>query len=238
MSAKPTSASMNSLNINFMKRRLMIPGVPPLNGYVGKSLPVNGSLPCTPELELDSETDISQGHTGNAALDNNTRELIGSFLRDFTGLSRQRWRQSKPVSTMIRVVENDLSKHRYTYNGMIKKLAMDNKSDDMGFVSTVAKSLFSDRTTNWGQIVSLVAFGAVVCQDLKERNREHCVELVSQKISTYLLTNQWDWLAKNNSWDGFVEFFKEADPEATVRKTLMAFIGAAGIGASLAFLIR
>ncbi|KAK5609849.1 hypothetical protein CRENBAI_016580 [Crenichthys baileyi] len=240
----PRSSSMNSINVNFMKHRPMILGVTPSNGYVGKSLQENGngadhgSLPCTPELELESETVVSQGHAGNAALDNNTRELIDSFLRDFTGLSEQRWRQNKPLSTMIRVVENVLSKHRYNYNGMIKKLDLDNKSDDMGFVSTVAKSLFSDGTTNWGRIVSLVAFGAVVCQDLKERNREHCVELVSQEISSYLLTYQRDWLAKNNSWDGFVEFFKESDPEATVKKTLMAFVGAAGIGATLAFLIR
>ncbi|MEQ2272582.1 hypothetical protein XENORESO_001159 [Xenotaenia resolanae] len=237
-------SSVTSPNVNFMKHRPTILGVTPSNGFVGKSLPESGygaddgSLPCTPELELVGETDVSQGHAGNAALDNNTRELIGSFLRDFTGLSKQRWRQNKPLSTMIRVVENVLSKHKYNYNGMIKKLDLDNKSDDMGFVSAVARSLFSDGTTNWGRIVSLVAFGAVVCQNLKERNREHCVDLVSQEISTYLLTNQRDWLAKNNSWDGFVEFFKEADPEATVKKTLMAFVGAAGIGATLAFLIR
>lgn len=38
--------------------------------------------------------------------------------------------------------------------------------------------------------------------------------------------------------DGFVEFFQVADPESTVRNTLMAFAGVAGIGATLALLIR
>lgn len=38
--------------------------------------------------------------------------------------------------------------------------------------------------------------------------------------------------------DGFVEFFRVADPESTVRNTLMAFAGFAGIGATLALLIR
>lgn len=38
--------------------------------------------------------------------------------------------------------------------------------------------------------------------------------------------------------DGFVEFFQVADPEATVRNVLMAVAGVAGIGATLALLIR
>lgn len=38
--------------------------------------------------------------------------------------------------------------------------------------------------------------------------------------------------------DGFVEFFREADPESSVRNTLMTVVGVAGIGATLAMLIR
>ncbi|XP_008429101.1 induced myeloid leukemia cell differentiation protein Mcl-1b [Poecilia reticulata] len=213
------------------------------NGYVAKSLPESsddsdeGSLPCTP-AQQDGETDASAVRASNQVLDNDTTELISSFLRNFTGLSKCRWSQNKALSTMKRVVEDVLSKHRYAYNGMLSKLALDNQPDNMGFVTEVAESLFSDGTTNWGRIVSLVAFGAVVCQHLKERGREHCVDLVSQEISTYLLAKQRDWLAKNNSWEGFVEFFRVSDPESTVRNTLMAFVGVAGIGATLAFLIR
>ncbi|KAM4735718.1 induced myeloid leukemia cell differentiation protein Mcl-1b [Anableps anableps] len=229
--------------VNFVKRPTNL-GVTTSNGYAGKSLSESnddadpGSLPCTPELHSDSETDVSDGHAANQVLDNDTKDLISSFLRDFTGLSKSRWHQNKALSTMKRVVENVLSKHRYAYHGMINRLDLDTKPDDMTFLSSVATHLFSDGITNWGRIASLVSFGAVVCQRLKESHREHCVELVSQEISTYLLTNQRDWLAKNNSWDGFVEFFREADPESTVRNTLMAVVGVAGIGATLAFLIR
>lgn len=38
--------------------------------------------------------------------------------------------------------------------------------------------------------------------------------------------------------DGFVEFFQVPDPESTVRNVLMAVAGVAGIGATLALLIR
>lgn len=219
-------------------------GVSSMNGFVAKNLLQDNdsledsSLPCTPELQSDSETDISSCPAGDEVLENDTRQLIGRFLKDFTGLSNPRWNESKALATMKRVVEDVLDKHRYAYNGMINKLSLDDRGDDVSFVGAVAKSLFADRTTNWGRITSLVAFGAVVCQYLKERGRENCVDLVSQEISTYLLSDQRDWLVKNNSWDGFVEFFRVADPELTVRNTLMAFAGFAGIGATLALLIR
>ncbi|KAM9309597.1 induced myeloid leukemia cell differentiation protein Mcl-1b [Pholidichthys leucotaenia] len=197
-----------------------------------------GSLPCTPELQCDSEAEVSGYSTASEALENETKRLLHRFLLDFTGISKSRRNEEKAISTMKRVISDVLQKHRYAYNGMINKLSLDNRGDDMSFVSEVARSLFADQTTNWGRIASLVAFGAAVCQYLKEKGRENCVELVSQEISTYLLSEQRDWLLKNNSWDGFVEFFRVEDPESTVRKTLMAFAGLAGIGASLALIMR
>ncbi|XP_053182269.1 induced myeloid leukemia cell differentiation protein Mcl-1b [Scomber japonicus] len=216
------------------------------NGYATKTTTLregssdieDGSLPCSPELQSDSDPDVSGCPAEDEALEIDTRQLIKHFLRDYTGLSKPRWSESKPLSTMKRVVEDVLEKHRYAYNGMINKLSLDDRDDDMRFVSAVATSLFADRTTNWGRVASLVAFGAVVCQYLKEKGRENCVELVAEEISMYLLTDQRDWLIKNNAWDGFVEFFRVADPESTVRNTLMAFAGFAGIGATLALLIR
>ncbi|CAK6967798.1 induced myeloid leukemia cell differentiation protein Mcl-1b [Scomber scombrus] len=150
----------------------------------GSSDMEDGSLPCSPELLSDSEPDVSGCPAEEEALENDTRQLIKHFLRDFTGLSKPRWSESKPLSTMKRVVEDVLEKHRYAYKGMINKLSLDDRDDDMRFVSSK------------------------------------------------------DWLIKNNAWDGFVEFFRVADPESTVRNTLMAFAGFAGIGATLALLIR
>ncbi|XP_059195688.1 induced myeloid leukemia cell differentiation protein Mcl-1b isoform X2 [Centropristis striata] len=214
------------------------------NGFAAKTLRENsddlddGSLPCTPELQSDSEIDVSSCPAGDEVLESDTRQLISRFLRDFTGLSKPKWNESRALSTMKRVVEDVLEKHRYAYNGMINKLSLDDRPDDASFVSAVAKSLFADGTTNWGRVASLLAFGAVVCQYLKEKDRQNCVELVGKEITTYLLTDQRDWLVQNNGWAGFVEFFRVADPESTVRNTLMAFAGFAGIGATLALLIR
>lgn len=86
---------------------------------------------------------------------------------------------------------------------MINKLSLDTRRDDVSFVGSVAESLFSDGSTNWGRVASLVAFGAVVSQHMKEKGQRECVELVAQEISTYLLTKQRDWLIKNNAWVSF-----------------------------------
>lgn len=216
--------------------------VHPKNGYVTKNLREaldddevdNGSLPCSP----GSDSDAIGSAAGVEVLDHDTRLLISCTLRDHCGLSKSRWNESKALVTMKRVVDGVLDKHRYAYNGMINKLSLEDRNDDASFVSAVATSLFADGTTNWGRVASLVAFGAAVCQHLKEKGRENCVELVAQEISTYLLCEQRDWLVKNNAWDGFVEFFRVTDPESMVRNTLMAFAGFAGIGATLALLIR
>lgn len=196
----------------------------------------DGSLPCTPEMETDSDSDVS--HSGDEALEADTRQLMSQAMIHFTGRSVSRRTEHKALQTMIRVVNDVLDKHRYAYNGMVKKLSLDNRGDDVRFVGSVAKSLFGDGTTNWGRIASLVAFGAVVCQHLKDTGRENCVESVGEELSKYLLTEQREWLVKNNSWEGFVQFFRVVDPESTVRNTLMAVAGFAGIGATLALLIR
>uniref|UniRef100_A0A4W5LQS1 MCL1 apoptosis regulator, BCL2 family member b n=1 Tax=Hucho hucho TaxID=62062 RepID=A0A4W5LQS1_9TELE len=196
------------------------------------------SLPCTPEMASECGPELSNCPSADEVLEHDTRQVIEDLLGDYTGLSQPRWKESKALTTMKRVVKDVIAKHRYAYNGMIAKLDLDDRCDDMSFIKSVAKTLFSDGTTNWGRIASLVAFGAVVSQQLKERSRGHCIGLVGQEIATYLLSDQRDWLVKNNAWNGFVDFFHVQDPESSVRNTLLAFAGFAGIGATLAMLIR
>ncbi|KAJ3597412.1 hypothetical protein NHX12_000939 [Muraenolepis orangiensis] len=188
------------------------------------------SLPSTPEEDMDSQSGEEE------VLKSDTRQHIYTFLVESTAITK--WKPDPVQATMRRVVDGVLEKHQYAYNGMITKLELDGRGADMSFVKSVAENLFADGTTNWGRIASLLAFGAAVSQYLKARGQERCVKLVAQEISSYLLSDQRDWLAKNNSWDGFVEFFRVADPETTVRNTLMVFAGFAGIGATIALLIR
>uniref|UniRef100_A0A8C5GAN3 Bcl-2 Bcl-2 homology region 1-3 domain-containing protein n=1 Tax=Gouania willdenowi TaxID=441366 RepID=A0A8C5GAN3_GOUWI len=167
-------------------------------------------------------TENSRCHSG-VAISNNEIDWMGFGNRHVNSF----------YSANVRVYFN----LHFVLTGMVNILSQMNCCENMTFVSIVGRDVFADRT-NWGRIASLVAFGAVLCQHMKERGRTNCVELACQTISTYLLTEQREWLMNNNSWDGSVDFFRVADPESTVRNILQAFAGFAGIVATLAFLIK
>uniref|UniRef100_A0A8C7MNS2 Bcl-2 Bcl-2 homology region 1-3 domain-containing protein n=1 Tax=Oncorhynchus kisutch TaxID=8019 RepID=A0A8C7MNS2_ONCKI len=157
------------------------------------------------------------------ALDTDTRQLIKCVLGQCTGLLKPRWNESKALSTMSRVIGQLLEKHRYTYNGMINTLYVDDRGDNVKFLSAVAHSIFEDGTVNWGRVAS--------------KGRDNCVDLVGEEISEYLVTHHKDWLVKHNSWNGFVEFFPVAEPESRCRNIIMTIFGLAGIGATMTFLV-
>lgn len=83
---------------------------------------------------------------------------------------------------------------------MINKLHLDQRGEDMSFISDVAEQMFADGSTNWGRIASLLAFGAAVARHQKQNGREDCVEAVAHEMSSYLLREKKDWLIKNNAW--------------------------------------
>ncbi|XP_048848529.1 induced myeloid leukemia cell differentiation protein Mcl-1 homolog [Brienomyrus brachyistius] len=194
----------------------------------------DGSLPPTP----GTPPDYGRMPTfPNEVLNHETQDLIETFLRIYSGLPASS-RRHKAYPVLKRVAEKVIEKHMIAYNGMIKKLQLDKRGDDTSFVTTVAMEIFSDNVTNWGRIVSLIAFGGVVCKYLKDHGQGDCVNNVADQISCYLLQHQRDWLNRNNGWEGFINFFYMDDPESTVRNALVAFAGVASLGAGLALLMR
>ncbi|XP_045548674.1 induced myeloid leukemia cell differentiation protein Mcl-1 homolog [Salmo salar] len=176
-------------------------------------------------------------HHQTGALDIDTRQLIKCVLGQCTGLLKPRWNESKALSTTSRVIGQLLEKHRYTYNGMINTLYVDDRGDDVKFLSSVAHIIFEDGTVNWGRVASLMSFGAAVCQYLRGKGRDDCVDVVGEEIAEYLATHHTDWLVKHNSWNGFTEFFLVAEPESRCRNIIMTLFGLAGIGATMTFLV-
>ncbi|XP_058499223.1 induced myeloid leukemia cell differentiation protein Mcl-1 homolog [Solea solea] len=187
---------------------------------------------------MQSDSGLNNCPAGGEELEKETRKLVTQFLTDFAVQSAPRFGDGKALSTMKRVVDGLCEKHRYKYNGMIQNMALYQKEEDVAFVSAVAASLFEDCTVTWGRIASLMAFGAVVCKHLKERGSENSAEQVGQEISSYLLSHHRGWMLENNSWDGFAEYFQAAEPEMTMRNTLISLAGLAGLGATLALLIK
>lgn len=121
------SSSIDACNGNAALKRPKNLDVSSSNGYATKNIGANsddiedGSLPCTPELMSDSEVDVSSCPAGDEVLENDTRQLLSQFLQDFSGLTKPRWCETKELSTMKRVVNDVLEKHRYAYNGRFYK---------------------------------------------------------------------------------------------------------------------
>lgn len=174
----------------------MKPLRPGTNGLKGLQLDgrfvsaADGSLPSTPDSQ----------EFGSAELERETRKLLLDFYRTHTGMCPQDRKQHHALPTMNRVIADILLKHRITYKGMFQRLELESQADDMSFISCIANTMFKDHTTNWGRIVSLVAFGAEVCSRLKELERERCIETVAEQISSYLISEQLHWLLNNQGW--------------------------------------
>uniref|UniRef100_H3AR18 MCL1 apoptosis regulator, BCL2 family member n=2 Tax=Latimeria chalumnae TaxID=7897 RepID=H3AR18_LATCH len=143
----------------------------------------------------------------------------------------------KPLDTLRRVGDSIIDKHRIAFNGMQQKLNI-HKEDDLHIIPEIGNQIFKDGATNWGRIVSLIAFGAVVAKKLKKMNLEDSIEQLAVSITDFLVQNKGDWILKNQGWKGFVDFFHVEDAEGTIKNVLMTFAGVAGLGASLVYLMR
>eukprot|EP00075_Anas_platyrhynchos_P011019 XP_027300272.1 induced myeloid leukemia cell differentiation protein Mcl-1 isoform X3 [Anas platyrhynchos] len=120
---------------------------------------------------------------------------------------------------------------------MLRKLEI-KKEEDLQAVGEVAAHLFSDGVTNWGRVVTLISFGAFVARHLKSVKQEKSIGSLARIITDALVSSKREWLMSQGGWEGFVDFFRVEDLEGSIRNVLMAFAGVAGLGASLAYMIR
>ncbi|KAM6112466.1 induced myeloid leukemia cell differentiation protein Mcl-1 [Phoenicopterus ruber ruber] len=143
----------------------------------------------------------------------------------------------KALETLRRVGDGVMQKHELAFQGMLRKLEIQ-KEEDLQSVCEVAAHMFSDGVTNWGRVVTLISFGAFVAKHLKSINQEKCISSLAGIITDALVSSKREWLTSQGGWEGFVDFFRVEDLEGSIRNVLMAFAGVAGLGASLAYMIR
>ncbi|NWJ08370.1 MCL1 protein, partial [Crypturellus undulatus] len=143
----------------------------------------------------------------------------------------------KALETLRRVGDGIMRKHELAFQGMLRKLEIQ-KEEDLESVSEVAAQVFSDGVTNWGRVVTLISFGAFVAKHLKNIKQEQCIPSLAGIITDALVSSKREWLLSQGGWEGFVDFFRVEDVEGSIRNVLMAFAGFAGLGASLAYMIR
>ncbi|KAM4644579.1 induced myeloid leukemia cell differentiation protein Mcl-1 [Amazona ochrocephala] len=219
----------------------------------------------SPEEELDGcEPEPERGPAaaplpGGApdALRQASLELIGRYLREAAGEAQPAPKKlfpgllcgpgrprgaadsglEKALETLRRLGDSVLRKHELAFQGMLRKLEIQ-KEEDLQAVHEVAARLFGDGVTNWGRVVTLISFGAFVAKHLKSIRQEQCIGSLAGIITDALLSSSREWLLSQGGWEGFVDFFHVEDLEGSIRNVLMAFAGVAGLGASLAYMIR
>lgn len=166
------------------------------------------------------------------ALKIKTDRLIINFYKDHVGLLYSVEESDKDILiTMKREVNAVLDKYKYLYAGILNNLSLI-ALKDFAFIETTLENLFKDGIMNWGRIISLLSFGAVIATYFKKNNRENQIEPLGQIISKYLLTYQQEWLFNNNDWIGFVDFF-QIKSQSSIKPILTILIGLIGISAAI-----
>ncbi|XP_059835988.1 induced myeloid leukemia cell differentiation protein Mcl-1 homolog [Hypanus sabinus] len=198
----------------------------------------DGSLPQSP---VESEPPCHD------ALYSSTYSLVDGFLREYTGAGDRGgwlcWRpqqssaERQAAETLQRIGGRLIEKHRTAFTGMINRLNNSN-SCNLNAISGVAAEMFSDGEVNWGRIVSLIAFGAVLGDYLKKSQPDNYVDEIATQITQYLTKETREWLETHNSWDGFTKFFHESNSEESAKKALMWIAGVGIAGASIMHLLR
>ncbi|XP_054252943.1 induced myeloid leukemia cell differentiation protein Mcl-1 [Indicator indicator] len=222
----------------------------------------------SPEQELDGcEPDCDRGPGGGSLpstppgppdeLWQDSLELISRYLREVAGEAEPSVKKlfpgllggpgrpggsgdavmEKALETLRRVGNGILKKHELAFQGMLRKLEIQ-KEEDLQSLCEVAAHMFSDGVTNWGRVVTLISFGAFVAKHLKSIKQEQCISSLATIITHVLVSSKREWLTSQGGWEGFVDFFRVEDMEGSIRKMLMALAGVAGVGASLAYMIR
>ncbi|XP_068778172.1 induced myeloid leukemia cell differentiation protein Mcl-1 [Struthio camelus] len=222
-------------------------GCEPEAEWGGPAAAAGGSLPCTPPEAEQSPDELRQDSL--ALISRYLREAAGEAepgaKKLFPGLLGGPGRpggagdgvMEKALETLRRVGSGVMQKHELAFQGMLRKLEI-KKEEDLQSVCEVAAHVFSDGITNWGRVVTLISFGAFVAKHLKSINQEKCISSLAGIITDALVSSKREWLMSQGGWEGFVDFFRVEDLEGSIRNVLMAFAGVAGLGASLAYMIR
>ncbi|NXL13549.1 MCL1 protein, partial [Setophaga kirtlandii] len=214
---------------------------------------------CDPEPERGPAADSLPGTPPGPpdGLRQDSLELISRYLREVAGEAQPSAKKlfpgllggpgrpgsaggagmEKALETLRRVGDGVMRKHELAFQGMLRKLQIQ-QEEDLQCVVEVAAQMFSDGVTNWGRVVTLIAFGAFVAKHLKSIQQEQSISSLAGIITDALVSSKREWLESQGGWEGFVDFFRVEDLESCIRNVLVAFAGMAGLGASLAYMIR
>ncbi|NXC92416.1 MCL1 protein, partial [Cercotrichas coryphoeus] len=163
---------------------------------------------CEPEAERGPAEDSLPGTPPGPpdGLRQDSLELIGRYLREVAGEEQPSSKKlfpgllggpgrpgaagdavmEKALETLRRVGDGVMQKHELAFQGMLRKLEIQ-QEEDLQSVVEVAAHVFSDGVTNWGRVVTLIAFGAFVAKHLKSIKQEQSISSLAGIITDALV---------------------------------------------------
>ncbi|NWY39588.1 MCL1 protein, partial [Sylvia atricapilla] len=176
---------------------------------------------CEPEGERGPAADSLPGTPPGPpdGLRQDSLELISRYLREVTGEAEPASKKlfpgllggpgrpgsagdavmEKALETLRRVGDGVMRKHELAFQGMLRKLEIQ-QEEDLQSVVEVAAHVFSDGVTNWGRVVTLISFGAFVAKHLKSIKQEQSISSLAGIITDALVSSKREWLESQRGW--------------------------------------
>ncbi|XP_053318627.1 bcl-2-like protein 10 [Spea bombifrons] len=177
--------------------------------------------------------DASHPHSMSDRFREETSELLEDYIHHYLGNGCQA-APSPAAQTLRRVAAEMLDINRPFYESCDKI-----PGNPRAVLQTVAAQMPEEGGLNWGRIVSLIVFTAILAKRARVQNTATPKEL-AEVLTQFLAGEHRDWLQTNGGWAGFHKYFNNKEGHQSQENSSVsgALVAAAGFGlAGLALLL-
>ncbi|CAN0259338.1 induced myeloid leukemia cell differentiation protein Mcl-1 homolog [Lampetra fluviatilis] len=171
-----------------------------------------------------------------------TADFISAYMAHLTPTEQPQQQQLSAASKLLKSMGDSLlEQHRAAISGMVSRVEAQTDSEELrGSALGVAREMFSDGHMNWGRVVALVVFCALLVKRLKASGRLSDAEAraVADEVAAFLVSSRRAWFVQQGGWDGFVREFERETPDSMLKNTLMAVAGFGAMTALAALGVR
>ena len=138
------------------------------------------------------------------------KDLAFDTIHHISKAKKNRKPSNKHAVTLRRTVEEMSMKHEILFNGMVKKLQIDQENAFIIFTN-VANEIFKDKQYNWGRVVSLYAFGARMARHVIETDRTNIklVDKIADIVGKFVAESLGKWIHEQGGWVSFILYIQE-----------------------------
>nr|AXS76517.1 Bcl-2 like 1 protein [Perna viridis] len=172
-----------------------------------------------------------------------SRYLVVDFVNDRLRKNGLQWENCpslevppSQVQLTLRTIGDEFQERfRTQFDDMVDQLHITEATAYPTF-QRVVQELFIDGNINWGRVVALFGFGGALSVECVQNGMPQLVDSIVDWVSVYLCDNLEPWITSNGGWQGFVEYYNQAQNHNDNQWNLGEFVryGAIGVVGALA----